>query len=396
MFDTSKIIASVEAMKGDIIANRRYLHEHPEISGQEVETSKFAQEKMKELGLTPVMCGNIAFYCIIDSGKPGKTLALRADMDALAMPESETNLKQKKVALSKNPAACHACGHDGHVSMLIAAATYIAQHKDELTGRVMVVFESGEESQPSSWPFIVEALKKEKADAIWGIHLYAMTKAGTISVDAGPRMSGAGAFIFTIHGRGGHGSRPDQSINPVLAASEIVSKLQTVIPLNVAPDQAGVVTVAAMKGGEAWNIIPDTCTVSGGIRYFSLENYTKITDNMKNIIECLAAANHCTATYEQWPGKAFPVINNEELAAIAAAACDKVVPGARAKEPAWMASESFGAYSDLIPGLFAFVGIADEALGSGAPHHNVKFDLNEDALVLGAKATLQFVSDYLA
>ena len=395
MFNTDTIISSVEAMKAGIIADRRHLHENPEISGAEYETVAYIKSKMKEIGLESVMCGDVAFYCMIDSGKPGKTLALRADIDALAMPEYETNLKQKKVSLSKKPDACHACGHDGHVAMLIAAAKYIVAHKDEITGRVMVVFESGEESKPNSYPFIVDALVAQKADAIWGIHLYAMMAAGKISVDAGPRMSGSGSFTFTVNGRGGHGSRPDQSINPVLTACEITSKLQTVIPLNVAPDEAGVMTIAAIRGGEAWNIIPDSCQIAGGIRYFSVANYERIMANMENIIECIAKANHCTVTYDVWPKKAYPIINDEALSELAAGSCDKVIPGARMKEPAWMASESFGEYQNVVPGVFAFVGVADEELGSGAPHHNVKFDINEDSLLVGAKATLQFVSDYL-
>ncbi len=396
MFETSHIISSVEAMKDEIIANRRYLHEHPEISGQEYETSKYIQGKMKELGLEPVMCHPIAFYCIIDSGKPGKTVALRADIDALAMPESENNLKQKKVCVSKVEGVTHACGHDGHIAMLIGSAKYLVENKDKFSGRVMLMFESAEEAPPNSYHDLVEAMKKEKVDAVWGMHLYAMMPVGTISVDAGPRMAGCARFGITINGRGGHGSRPDQSISPIITMAEIVAKMQSLILLNVAPDEPCSMSVCSIKGGEAWNIIPDTCTITGSLRYFSDEQFHAVMGAFKDTIEGICKANKCTADLYDWPQPLYCVINDANLSDLAAKSVDTVLPGARKKESPWMASESFGAYQMLVPGVFAFVGIADEEMGAGAAHHNVRFDMNEDALLVGCKATLQFVSDYLA
>ena len=373
------------------------LHQNPEPSGEERQTAAFIRQELAAMGLDTNPVLDNGTLALLDTGRPGKTLLLRADIDALPVQEDECNLSGKKPLVSGRPGVCHACGHDGHTSMLLAAAKALTQHKDQLCGKIMFIFESSEEMiATASYPAIVEMLKQQKPDVIWGIHLYAMMKTGTVSVQPGPRMSGAGSFEIKIIGRGGHGSRPDQSINPVVTAAEITGKLGTIVPLQIAPDEAGVVTVSCLQGGETWNIIPDTCTVIGGIRYFSVENFEKIVSRIRIITDSLCAANDCKAEYITMPKLMYPVINDPAISKIAAAAVEKVLPGGVVEEPAWMASESFGAYQNVVPGVFAFVGIQNEELGSGAAHHNVKFDLDEKALSIGAAATVQFVSDFLA
>lgn len=398
MLETKLIQESVAAQKDYLVATRRMLHENPEVSAYEFNTAAFIAEEMGKLGMEPIWVREkVAAGYLFDTGKPGKTLALRADIDALPMPEDTENLKQKKVAVSKNEGVCHACGHDGHVSMLLTAAKVLVANRDKLAGRILFMFESSEETGPfGTAPQLTELMLKEKAEAVWGMHLYAMMKTGTISVQAGPRMSGAGAFEIEIVGRGGHGSRPDQSINPVVTAAEIASKLQSIVSLEIAPDEAAVVAVTGLQGGVTWNIIPDTCKIIGGIRYFSVPNYHKIVGGIRRITDAVCQANNCTANYNSMPDVMLPVVNHPAISKIAEGAVDKVLPGMRIEEPAWMASESFGRYQDAVPGVFAFVGIANEELGSGAAHHNVKFDLDEEALSIGACATLQFVSDFLS
>jgi amidohydrolase len=397
MLDTKTIQEAVEGLKEQLIAERRMLHENPEPSGAEVQTAAFIAGEMKKLGMEPTwLKEKVGAVYVLDTGRPGKTLALRADIDALSMPEDENNLVGKKVSVSKVSGVCHACGHDGHAAMLLAAARILAANKDELNGRIIFVFESSEEMPGTSTSSLIKQyLIDQKIDGIWGIHLYAMMDVGTVSVQGGPRMSGAGSFEIRIVGRGGHGSRPDQSINPVVTAAEIISKFQTIVPLQIAPDEAGVVTVSCIQGGDTWNIIPDTCTIRGGIRYFSVENYEKIVGKMRAITDALCAANDCTPEYVSMPKSMFPVSNDYELAKLAAAAVEKVCPGTVKEEPAWMASESFGVYQTVAPGVLAFVGIRNKELGSGAPHHNVKFDMDENALAIGAAATVQVASDFL-
>jgi amidohydrolase len=210
-------------------------------------------------------------------------------------------------------------------------------------------------------------------------------------------MSGAGDFNIKIVGRGGHGSRPDQSINPIVTAAEVVAKLQTIVPLKISPNESAALSVTSISGGVgAWNIIPDDCTIVGGIRYFSVDNYKKITGQMRLIVDSITAINECKPVYLRFPELNNPVVNNPLLSKIAETAVDKVLPGARVEQEPWMASETYGRYQAVIPGIFTFVGIKNPALGSGAAHHNAKFDLDEDALAIGAKATLAFASEFLA
>ena len=396
MLETKAIHDIVAALEPKLVEERRHFHVHAEISGQEVETAAYVAAEMSKLGMEPRWLKEpVAAWYLLDTGRPGKTLALRADMDALAMPEEDCNLKGPKAAVSQNEGACHACGHDGHTAMLLSVARALAENKDKLNGRVIFIFESGEEASPSSYPLFVEMLKAEKPDAIWGMHVYAFMDSGTISAQAGPRMASAGSFNIKIIGRGGHGSRPDQSINPVVTASEIVAKLNSVIPLDIPADEAGVLAVTSIQGGETWNIIPDTCTIRGNIRYFSIQNYERIVQGIRRVVDGLCAANNCRAEYVSMPEKGHPVVNDPAVSKMAAAAIEKVWPGSLVEEPAWMASETFGAYQEVVPGVFVFLGTRNEELGSGAAHHNVKFDLDERTLSLGVGATLQFVSDFL-
>jgi len=396
MLETKAIHEIVAALEPKLVEERRHFHVNAELSGQEVETAAYVAAEMKKLGLEPRWLKEpVAAWYLLDTGRPGETVALRADMDALAMPEDSCNLKGPKVAVSAREGACHACGHDGHTAMLLSAARALVENKDKLCGKVMFLFESGEEASPSSYPLFVEMLKEEKPDAIWGMHLYAFMDVGTINAQAGPRMASAGSFNIKIIGRGGHGSRPDQSINPVVTASEIVAKLQSVITLDIPADEAGVLAVTSIQGGETWNIIPDTCTLRGNIRYFSDANFDRIVGGIRRVVDGICAANNCQVEYVSMPERGNPVVNDAGVSRLAAASIEKVLPGSLREEPAWMASESFGGYLRVVPGVFVFLGIRNEELGSGAAHHNVKFDMDERALSMGVAATLQFVSDFL-
>ena len=219
---------------------------------------------------------------------------------------------------------------------------------------------------------------------------------GSISVQAGPRMSGHGPFHIRIYGKGGHGSRPDQAVNPVVAASEIACKLQSVVPLQLSPYDAGVLTVSSVCGGEAWNVIPDSCDIRGGLRYFTAEVFEKMDTQMQHIVEGVCLANNCRGEFLQRPVLCPAVVNDAALSALAERAVEKVLPGALVDQEPWMASESFGQYQQAVPGVFAFVGTKNETVGSGALHHNEKFDVDEACMPLGVAATVQFACDFLA
>ena len=391
-------IRLVQAQYEQMVADRRHFHAWPERSGEERETAAYIQKEMAKLGMTPVWTEGTApsALYLLDTGKPGKTLVLRADMDALPMPEEAENLAGPKVCVSQRPGFCHACGHDAHVAMLLGAARVLAEKKEALQGKIWFLFESAEEKcSEEFYRPVLEALRKVQPDALWGVHVTAFMPTGTVSVQAGPRMSGHGPFHIRIHGKGGHGSRPDQAVNPVVTASEIACKLQSVVPLQVSPFDAGVLTVSSVRGGEAWNVIPDTCDILGGLRYFTPEVYEKMNQRLHRIVEGVCLANDCRAEFLAEPMLRSAVNNDPALSALAERAVEKVCPGAVVDQEPWMASESFAWYQAEIPGVFAFVGMQDAEVGSGALHHNGKFDVDEKCMTFGAMATVQFAADFL-
>lgn len=388
----------VEEQFSQMVADRRHFHSWPERSGEEKETAAYICNEMAKLGLAPMWAEGeapSALY-LLDTGKPGKTLVLRADIDALPLQEEEENLAGKKVCVSQRPGICHGCGHDAHAAMLLAAARVLTAKKEELRGKIWFLFESAEEKcSIEFYQPVLEALRKVQPDALWGVHVTAFMPTGTISVQAGPRMSGHGPFHIRIHGKGGHGSRPDQAVNPVITASEIACKLQTVVPLQVSPYDAGVLTVSSVRGGEAWNVIPDTCEIQGGLRYFTPEVYEKMNGQLRKIVEGVCLANDCRAEYLLEPVMRPAVDNDPALSALAEQAVEKACPGALVAQEPWMASESFAWYQSEFPGVFGFVGMQSAEVGSGALHHNGKFDVDEKCMIYGAAATVQFAADYL-
>lgn len=395
MLTTEKVRLLVQQAGEKLIEERRRFHAWPERSGEEKVTAEYVRAEMAKLGLEPRWAGEtLSALYLLDTGRPGKTLVLRADIDGLPLPEEEENLAGKKVCVSQRPGFCHGCGHDAHTAMLLSAARILCGAKEELQGKIWFLFESGEETFCTGVP-TMEELRKIGPDAIWGVHVTAFMPTGTVCVQSGPRMSGHGPFHIRIHGHGGHGSRPDQAVNPVVTAAEITCKLQSLLPLRISPFDAAVMTVSAVQGGEAWNVIPDTCDILGGIRYFTPEVYGLMTEQLHRTVEGICLANGCTAEFLKEPILRPAVDNDPALSALAAQSLDKILPGARVEREPWMASESFGYYQTVVPGVFAFVGMQDDGWGSGALHHNGKFDVDERCLPLGTMATVQFAVDFL-
>lgn len=399
MLQSSKILEIVKTLEPKLIADRRHLHINAEVSGKEYETAAYIVSEMQKLGLKPVWVRErVSPYFLFDTGKKGKTLVFRADIDALEVQEDACNLKQKKVAVSKNDGVCHACAHDGHTAILLAVARAIVENADDFCGRFIFFFESAEEDGKGTSEEFSEILKEIKPDGIWGIHLCSFMDCGKISVQAGPRMAASGKYKIEITGRGGHGSTPHKSINPLNAAAELVCKMQSIIPTKLPVGEIATLAVTEIKGGETWNIIPDTCIVSGNYRCCSQQVYNMMSSQIRLICDSVCQANDCTPNYIIFPNNedAGLVINDPNVSAIAETALDKILPGSRHDEPVWMASEPFGKYQKIVPGVFAFVGVRNDEFGSGAAHHNSKFDIDEKSLSLSVAATLQFASDFVS
>lgn len=394
MLRDNKITELARKYNEYVIACRRTIHKMPETSGNEVKTSAFIRSEIEKAGLPVEGVGDTGLIATLDTGKPGPHIALRADIDALPVEENENNLAGKRVCISAHPGFSHACGHDAHSAMLLGSMKALIDAKDDLCGVIYFCFEEGEEDGRGV-PFMIEALSKRKVDTVWAIHVYAGLDSGKICVSPGARMAGAAEVLVKVNGKGGHGSRPDMAANPVFCAAAILTNVATVWVNQIKAGETVTLGVTTIKGGEALNVIPETATIGGSLRFFSKEEGHHGVEIFKSVAEHTAAMNNCSVEF----GKRFdvicdPVINDEHYSAIAEKGLTEILSkGAVAKCDPWYASEAFSVYCRNYPCVFAFLGINNPEYGSGAPHHNTYFDVDENVLETGLISTLKYVAE---
>lgn len=374
--------------------HRYWLHQHPEPSGQEKETSAYVAQVLRDMGLEPTEhVGGYGVTALIQGKGPGKCVGLRADMDALPLTES-TGL----ACSSLNPGMAHSCGHDAHTAMLLGAMNVLTRLKDQFSGTVVFAFEEGEECG-SGKEALLAALDKYNVERVWAIHVYAGLEEGKISVDAGPRMAGAAVVNVTFRGRSGHASRPDLAANPIFAASSYLTNLCVAFCNQVTAGQTVTMAVPMIHGGEASNVIDETAYVRGSFRFFDFEEGQAACDRAMNIAHHTAAMFKCTAEMPEGMKHPLggPVVNDKACAADAQRALKGFLPEGTVVEcEPWYASDSMGYYLRKWPGVYAFLGIKNEAEGYGALHHNDKFDLNEKILRTGAISTVRVALEWLS
>ena len=402
---TERLKAKLEEHLDYILTARRHLHENPEISNQEYKTAEFIRGEIEKAGLS-YRTRNTSTVAFLEGGAgPGQTILYRTDIDALPMAEEPLNNAGKaKVAVSKNAGAAHTCGHDMHTAMALGVMKVLAELRDEIRGRVIFCFEDGEETYIGPTPdvdtehsagAIINLLQGEQIDACYGIHVYVGVESGKFSLDGGPRMAGINKFEVTITGKSGHGSRPDQSINPVSAASYAIANLGSAWVNEIDPTKTVTLSVCHFEGGSLFNVIPDTAFFSGSMRFFDTAEGKKGEAALYRIVNGTAEMFGCSAdVLTEFMGAS---VSNPDMAArfrdSVAKACG---PEALASCGPWFASETFNYYLDRWPGALAFVGIADREKGTDAPHHNAKFEVDEDAIPVGVLGTLQIIVDFLA
>src|SRR5699024_8527133 len=386
-----KIKQYAQDLEEETIRTRAYLHAHPELSSQEYETVAFLKKQIKHYGLEiEDVPGSTGFTALLDTGRPGKTLGIRTDIDALPIEENEHNLKRPLKYLSKNKGVMHACGHDGHMAIILSTIKIMHMLKEEWSGKVYFIFEEGEEIA-AGIDAMVAHLKDKNVDAIYGNHLAAFMDSGKVSVSAGPKMAGAIFVEFTVHGKSGHGSRPDLSINPVFAAAHVLTSLTNAWANQVDVTKTVTLGLTEIHGGHAKNVIPDKVEIGGTLRFYDVKEGKHAMNIMKNVATNTSAANQCIVTFsDEFKLVADPVVNDEKLASLAIEANEKIMPGSTIEDVQWFASEPFNQYKEIAPTLFAFIGARNEAYGSGAEHHNEKFDIDDGALMNGVMATSQF------
>ncbi len=378
----------------ELVALRRYLHENAEPSMEEKTASALVRQEAQRLGLPWESVGEYGVVVTLKGRREGRCVCLRADMDALRLTESETNLSRRREVISKNPGVCHACGHDAHTAALLVAMRLLTRWRDKFDGTVLFLFESGEEL-PGSIPEVSAMLRDKKPDRLLALHVWNELESGKICVDAGPRMSGGGGLIYEIRGRGGHGSAPAAAVSPIRPAVQIASMFDEMRLTAVDPADVNVISVNLLQAGSASNIIPETARVGFSFRYYEPRYTLGIRERSARIVENVAAAYGCTSSLVQ-DLRLDPVYNDEGASALARGSVQKLFgKDCLVSAPAWAACESMGSYLSMVPGCLAFVGIRNEAVGSGGLHHNPLFDVDEGVLPACTALHIQVALDTL-
>ena len=364
---------------------RRHLHQYPEVGGHEIETVKYLKSELRNIAPFEIhdVPGSTGFYAIFDTRRPGKTIGLRTDIDALPIKESNVNGGGKpKPFLSKNEGVSQACGHDGHMATLLTSIRIIYDLRERLTGRYVFIFEEGEETNSGIRP-MVAALKGIPFDVIYGNHLLSTVPSGKIYINEGSVTTGMAMISMQVFGKGGHASRPDYAVNPIFAAANILTAIS--IAWNNQRDITKLVTlgITQIQAGEAWNVIPDSAYIGGTLRFFDWDAGVQSLELVKKVSVDVAQAHGCSVRFgEKMTAQVPPVSNDPQVTAAARHMIERLYPGHVTSDPQynWYASETFALYNQLAPTLFTFVGVHNPDLGTTAGHHTAEFDLDEDSL----------------
>lgn len=388
--------ADVDEIVPGIIADRRHIHENPELGFEETETAAFVAQQLESLGVEDIRTGiaKTGITALVKGTKPGpeKVVMLRADMDALPIDQ-----ESDKEYISKNPGVMHACGHDAHTAMLMGAARILMERRDQFSGTVKLLFQPSEEANAGGARPMIEAgvLEDPHVDACFGQHLMSPVPTGIVAVTGGPVQASADEFRIKVQGKGGHGAMPHETVDPIMVSTDIISGMRSIVARNIDPLEAVVVSVTTIHSGKAYNVIPDTAEFGGTVRTLSNENRDLAEKRIHEIAEGVAAAQGASVTIEYKRGYP-PTVNDDAMAAVARNAVTKVVGEANVvgMKPI-MPAEDMSYFLEERPGAYFMTGCRNEEKGIVWPHHHPKFDLDEDALGIGTAALVQVAIDFL-
>jgi len=386
--------SDIDELVPDLIATRRDLHEHPELAFEEVRTSGIVEQRLRTMGLE--VQTNIAKTGVVGllrggASKPGaKTIAIRADMDALPIHEMN-DIDYRSTIDGK----MHACGHDGHTSILLAVADILNKRRKELDGNVKFVFQPAEESIGGAEPMIKEGAMQD-VDSIIGLHLISDYPFGRVGVRAGAVFASADKFILKVKGKGGHAAMPETAVDPVVISAYIVTALQTLISRETSPMSQAVITIGKIQAGSAFNIIPESAEMHGTLRAFNSERRSKLLRRISEVAQGIATTMGGSCEVEIIDG-CPPCVNDINIteivrkAAIAAVGEEEVDAS---EDVMTTGSDDMACFLEAVPGCYFIVGAKNEEKGANYPHHHPRFNIDEDALPIGVEVLTRAAMDF--
>lgn len=371
----------------EIVEWRRDFHRHPETAYDETRTSRVIREFLEGLGLSVETLAKTGLRAVLRGNGSGGCVALRADMDALPMTE-----EGDKPYISLNPGAVHACAHDGHMAILMGTAKVLCGMRERLKGDVVFLFQPSEERIPGGARRMISEGAMAGVSAVFGLHLWQPLATGIVGLVKGPMMAQPDAFSIIVKGRGGHGSMPQQTVDPILAAAQLVVNAQSIVSRNLDPLKPGVVSFGTIEGGTVYNIIPEKVTLTGTVRSFDLDVQQTAERRLRQIADMTCAAFGAEARFEYEKGYP-PVVNDPEMVDFVHSVTARTLGESRVREiEPVMGGEDFAYYLQQVPGAFLFFGMGD---GMEYPHHHPRFDIDERALPQATLLMSRLALDYL-
>jgi amidohydrolase len=377
----TRLRAAAGRVAGEVVETRRDLHRHPELSHAEHRTAELCASRCEALGFTVrAGVGGTGVLADLDSGRPGPTVMVRADIDALPILERG----DRRVCRSESDGVMHACGHDGHAAIALGVAGVLRDLGDSWGGRLRMCFQPAEEVAEGAMPMIADGAA-DGVDRVLGLHLFTPLRAGRVAVTPGVLFGSADAFDITIRGRGGHGGLPHDAIDPVVAAAQVVIALQTIVSRETSPFNPAVVTIGRITGGTAFNVIAETVQLRGTVRALEGAERERILQRCAEIAQGVAAALRCEAVYRHISG-CPPVVSDAESAELVRRAAVEAV-GEEMVDRAHPVTvgDDVACFLERVPGCYFLVGAGDASGAPVAPHHHPEFDLDERCLPVGVE-----------
>lgn len=382
------LVAEAQQLKPQLVQWRRHLHQFPELSFHEVETQQYLLDALSAMGLSPKPIGKTGVAVDIGQGQGG--VAIRADIDALPLQEESEHPFR-----SQRPGVMHACGHDGHTAILLGVAKLLSAQAETLPGRIRLMFQPAEELMPGGAKLLIADGVLEDMDRVLGLHLASDLPTGVVGTIVGPATANADRFTIEIEGRGGHGSQPERTIDPIVAAAELVLSLQSIVSRNISPRHSAVVTVGTLESGSNFNIIAPRARLTGTVRTFDAQDRHLIEERMAALVTHVSEAHGAEGRLDYIQG--YPsVINSRAETELAEHVITRILGanGLAHPEPL-MAGEDFSYYLEELPGTFLNLGCGNPSVGATYPHHHPKFTLDEDALPIGVSILASLALEFL-